>query len=91
MFLKNRGEIFQVILSFAFGLFVGSYALSLELSIIFLLINEIIVFIYSSLFSKRDRLIVRLSATCSYLLGWILGRWLITDETGFENFCSNCS
>lgn len=75
---------FQFIFFLAFGVLFGGIAINLFYSIIFIVIYEFYIFHISRLFPPKVREIDRVLLNVVYIAGWIFGRCLMLNETGFE-------
>ena len=85
---KNLPIIIQFLISLISGIIFGMLAHSIELSLFTLIIMEVVIFAETQFLSTNETYIfeLRFVLTCTYLLGWILGRWLYYDELGFEKY-----
>ncbi len=79
-------ELNQIVFSFAIGLLFGPISWGLAYFIAFIIIYEIIVFYITSGLSPKWRFLARLGINAAAILGWIIGRWLVLGNTGFEWF-----
>lgn len=87
MFLYETPVLFQVVFSFVIGLFLGPYSNSLELLILLMVLTESLAYYTSFLYNKEfPNFLERLAINCMYLMGWVVGRWLVMGETGFEYY-----
>lgn len=79
MLIQDYGEIFNIVICFVLGLLLGSYSSNIYVSLFFLLLGEIIIFIIPS---KKD-ILKRFMYIIIYLLGWLISRYLIVGNTFF--------
>ncbi len=77
-------EFNEIVISFAYGLIFGSFSYGLIWLIVFIIVYEVYVFYVTKDVPERWRFLARVGINAAALLGWILGRWLILDKTGFE-------
>jgi hypothetical protein len=83
---QSYTELTQLVTTFALGLAFGSSSLSLGWLIVFIIVYEICLFLTLGSNVKYWRGFMRLSLNCAYLLGLLLGDWLMHDETMFDAF-----
>lgn len=80
---------FQLIFFLTFGILFGGIAMNLFFSLLFIVIYEFYVFHISRMFPPKVREIDRILLNLIYIFGWILGRCLMLNETGFEEIFEN--
>lgn len=76
----------QVLLSFLFGMFLGTFITDIECIIIIVIITEVLIFTFTYYYSKEYLWEARFIINCGYLLGWIIGKYCFLNETGFEQY-----
>uniref|UniRef100_A0A6C0BCE0 Uncharacterized protein n=1 Tax=viral metagenome TaxID=1070528 RepID=A0A6C0BCE0_9ZZZZ len=76
---------FQIISSFASGILFGGLSRSIFFTILFVLAFEFCVIHYSRFYPPEVMTYERVIVNIFFLLGWILGRILMLNETGFED------
>ena len=76
---------FQIVTSLATGLLFGGLSKTILFTILFVVVFEFVVFhsskFYPPVVKEEDRFIINLV----FFLGWIIGRVLMLNETGFED------
>lgn len=75
---------FQLITFFAYGILFGGISRNIIFSLIFIVIYEFYVFHISRFFPPNVKSIDRILLNLVYIFGWILGRFLMLNESGFE-------
>lgn len=75
---------FQSIFFLAYGILFGGLSSSLLVTMVFLLLYEYYVFQVSQFYPPGVKYFDRIFVNIIFIFGWILGRVLILNETGFE-------
>ena len=87
-YLKNpQSEFFQIISAFIIGVLFGPLSWGLYYSIIFIVIYEVLLFHFTKNYPGVYKFQTRLLANLFGIYGWLIGRFLIKNETGFECLC----
>ena len=86
-YLKNpQSEFFQIISAFILGLLFGPLSLGIFYSLLFIFIYEFFLFYYTKNYPGVYKLQTRIYSNIFGIYGWIIGRYLLLGETGFEFF-----
>jgi len=84
-YLKTpSSEVFQIGISFVLGLLFGPLSYGMSYNILFIFFYEIGLFYLTKNFPGVYKLETRIICNISALVGWVLGRCLLVNETGFE-------
>ena len=84
--LDSYTELSQVVVGFTVGLALGSVSPSLGWLIVYIIVYELLLWIFVGRYLTYWRGMVRITLNCATLLGILLGDWLITGETIFDAF-----
>ena len=87
--MYNTDLEFQSIFFLCSGILFGGISGSLLLTILLIIIYEYYVFHVSNFYPQKVREYDRIFVNLIFLLGWILGRVLLLNETGFEDIFEN--
>ena len=87
--MYNTDLEFQSIFFLCYGILFGGISGSLLLTILLIIIYEYYVFHVSNFYQPKVREYDRIFVNLIFLLGWILGRVLLLNETGFEDIFEN--
>jgi hypothetical protein len=85
-FIKDLCSEIQIIYAFIIGIFSGIISSSIEIAIFFLVIVELFIFLETKYFPKKYLFEIRFVITCSYILGWMFGRWIYYGNIGFTHY-----
>ena len=84
-YLKTpQSEIFQILSAFILGLLFGPISWGLYYSIAFFIIYELLLFYLTKDYPGVYKFQTRFFANVFAIFGWIIGRFLLLGETGFE-------
>lgn len=75
---------FQLIFFFASGVIFGGLARSIFFTIALIIIYEYYVFHVSRFYPPNVKTLDRILLNVIYIFGWVLGRALMLNESGFE-------
>lgn len=75
---------FQCVFFLAYGILFGGISSSLFITIIFVLIYEFYVYHISQFYPPSVQAFDRVLVNIIFFYGWIIGRWLMLNETGIE-------
>lgn len=75
----------QIVSSLAMGILFGALTKTILFSLLFILFFEFAVFHYTQVYPPSVRSEDRFLINLIFLLGWVIGRVLILNETGFED------
>lgn len=78
-------DLSQIVFAFIYGLFFGPFSNSIVYVIISLIVFELYVIISTRMAKPLWQFEFRVTMNAAGLIGWVLGRWLILDETGIED------
>lgn len=83
--MYNKDVELQIVSSLAMGILFGALTKTILFSLLFIVFFEFLVFNYTSahppVVKSQERFLINLV----FILGWIIGRVLILNETGFED------
>jgi len=79
---ESNTEFNQIIIAFTYGLLFGSLSWGLLWFIIFVVIYECFLFYVTD--GLNYKWITRIVVNLFLIFGWVLGRWLILNRTGFN-------
>ena len=88
--MEKSNLLFESMLALALGLFLAVYTSGLFTFLIFTVFFEYYVFASSELNGIENSSSERVLINVVYLFGWVVGRFLLIRETGFETFIDNC-
>ena len=77
-------DLNQIALGFVLGLLFGGFSSGLIWFIIYVILFEIYIYYITRELDTEWKLLSRIGINCATLIGWILGRWLVLNKTGFE-------
>lgn len=83
--MYHKDVEFQTILFLAYGLLFGGISPSLLFTLFFIMVYEFYVYHISSLYPPQVSKVDRVFINVIFLFGWIMGRILMLNETGFED------
>lgn len=85
IFMYNSNIEFQIILFLMYGILFGGICKNILIPFIFIVIYEFYIFHITRFFPPKVRELDRFLINIVYIFGWILGRILMLNETGFED------
>lgn len=74
----------QCVFFLAYGILFGGISSSLFMTILFVIVYEFYVFNITLYFPPEVRAVDRVLVNIVFFFGWVLGRLLMLNETGFE-------
>ena len=81
---SDQTELFQVVIAFAFGLAAGPISSGIAFLIVYTIFFEVFLVFATGMREPYWYPEARIAIFCSGILGWVLGRWLVADETGID-------
>lgn len=75
----------QIVSSLAMGILFGALSKTILFSLLFIVFFEFLVFHYTSAYPPTVRSEDRFLINLVFVLGWVIGRVLLLNETGFED------
>lgn len=82
--MYDKDMPFQLVFFFAYGLLFGGLS-NLYLSIAFIIVYEFFIFHISRFYPPKVKEVDRFLLNLVYIFGWIFGRCMMLNETGFED------
>lgn len=75
--LIHHCDLLQFVIAFASGLFLGAYSHSFESSLLFLILIEIYIFMFTENYDEYTKIEIRFILNIIYFSGWTIAKILI--------------
>lgn len=80
-------ELLEIVVAFVIGLFFGPLSSGFIYFLISIIVLELFAFYTTRKLPEGYKWYMRVVINLAGIIGWILGRWLVINETGVEHLC----